>query len=361
MLLLILLFVCNTFEKWNTDGTEYNTININDKDRSFLLYHPGVNLNVEYPLWVLLHGQSTNSMAFAENTDFFMVAKEKEVIAVYPEGHCYEEIENMCCWNTGHLKGLKVADWSLDDIKFLDELLTQLKSNYEVGEIIITGFSAGAFMAHTYAINVTEHEIFAILPIAGHIGGVGYPFQTPVTHYDPNIFGVQSEFRPHVVTVFGGNDGLVKIKGGVDFAGREDFSMKQDLDFWMDANECINQHISFNYYDMEDNVKLGYYGEQCQKLVGYVIVENAIHSISSYDKIFLEGKNKESFTRYSKTLMELSYNLVAYEIKKVSVPGEDPDPEPPTDGDYQWWIFSNNACHLSCTFIFIFMVICLLF
>lgn len=354
-ILLLVVFKIIKCNDWNEDGTEYNTIIVNEHERKFFLYNPSPNK--ELPLWILLHGQAGNVKEFIENTDFFMVAEEKEVIAVFPEGHCYEEIAQMCCWNTGHLRSLSKSDWNIDDIAFLEELITQLKIEYKISEIIITGFSAGAFMTHTYAINTTKHEIFAILPVAGHIGGIGYYWQEPVSYYDPNTFGVQSVNRPHVVTIFGTNDAIVSIKGGVTFDGRIDFSMKQDLDFWMNANECINQHISFNYYDMNNQIELEYFGEQCKKLVASVTFIGVTHFIESYDKKFSGvGKN---FAKFSKTLSEFLFNLVEYEIKKKTFPNEDPDPEPPTDGDYQYipWSFSSSTTETYiCIFIYLLII-----
>lgn len=363
--MLLLLFIISYYciaksVEWNTDGTVYNTININEDKRGFLLYHPsGGNPNKEYQLWVLLHGQSRNAITFAENTDFFMVARDKEVIAVFPEGHCDDVFESMCCWNTGHLRGLTQKDWSLDDIAFLDKLLSQIKDTYTVSEIIVVGFSAGAFMTYTYAINTTEHDIFAIFPIAGHIGGNSSQFHVPVINYDPNRFGVQSEYRPHVISIGGSDDINVKIEGGLTFDRRIDFSKKQDMDFWMEANNCINRHISFNYYFLNDQVKLSYYGEECEKLVGFITVMGVGHAIRPYDKVFLKGRR--AFTEYTKTLMEFLYNFVEYEIKKVNIPSKDPDPIPPTDGDYKWIIFTNNGSYLTfycCIFI---TIICFLF
>ena len=354
MFYLLIIFVFS--KSLNIDGNVYNSLIVNGNKRKFLLFHP--NPTKSLPLWIFLHGQSYNAKTFVQNTDFFYVANDKEVITLFPEGHC--TLEHMCCWNTGNLKGLTYKEWELDDVVYLDEVISQVKSNFDINEIVMVGFSAGAFMAHTYAINTTKHEMFSVIPVAGHIGGVSYPWLPPVINYNPTNFGVQSSHRPNIVLLFGGGDIFIKIDGGMDILGRIDFSMKEDLDFWMNQNECSDQDKTSITYDIEEQLKMSIHGKNCKKKVISIIVKDALHSWASYDKIFLNDK-KDSFALYSKTLSEFLFYINEHVIKEVEYPIEDPDTNPPTDGNYPLWPFSISGAVVNTNLIyFITLLFCIL-
>jgi poly(3-hydroxybutyrate) depolymerase len=341
-LLIILILINNQKIEWNTDGTEYNTLTVDGNERKFLLYYPkSWDKKSKIPLWVVLHGQSRNAKDFFGDTDFSYVAEDKGIVVLFAEGHC--DFEVMCCWNTGQLKGLLDFDANVNDMKYIDELITEVFNHDQLldrDELIMFGFSAGAFMAHTYAINTTVHKLHSIISVAGHIGGLSYFWQPPLVFYNPFMWGVLSEHRPNVIMLFGDEDINVKIEGGFDTLGRWDFSLKNDSIFWTIQNGCTYPIHEFYKYDMNEYLKLTYYGEPCDKKVLSVIAKGVYHSLQSWDDPFKnENLEKVDFAKYSGTLAEFCYNLIEHEIKEIPSPQEDPDPEVPTDDCYPIWPF----------------------
>lgn len=369
MFLLILIFVyILSFQCLNIDGSEYNNIEVNGEPREFLLYYPKSlrdrekSSQISVPLWVVLHGQSYNAKPFFDQIDFHLVAEDNQFVVVFAQGHCIQEA--MCCWNTGHLRGLLEKDWSKDDIKYIEKMLeiivtTKVVENVKIDkdEIVITGFSAGAFMTHTLATNMTKYAPFAILPVAGHAGGESAFWQPPVRNYDPNNFGVSSKTTPHMIAVYGLEDEGVPIDGGYIY-GRTDFSKKQDIDLWISLNGCSKIEIRDVKYDANDMLELTIYAI-CNKKVMSLVAKKANHRWSSYTKTLVDNPTT-SFARYSKTFAELLYNLVKYEIKHVPIPQSDPSPDPPTDNCGIWpFVYTCAGCsiHFSVGFLIIIFVI----
>ena len=359
--------------EWNFNGTENNKIIIDGLQREFLLYYPNSLRNVKktttVPLWVILHGQSVNIKTFYDVSDFYLVAEDKKIVLLFVQGHCSFD-EWFCCWNTGHLRGLLDLDWNQNDIKFIDETITEVLNynpitdlSIDKNKIIMMGYSAGAFMSYTYAINTTTHNIHTAIGVAGHIGGKAYPWQPPPRSYDPSNWGYLGDTRPNIIMVFGEKDILVKIEGGEDFLKRTDFSMEDDINFFKSEHSC-EDHESIKY-DMNEYLKLTVHGKNCDGKILSIIAKDVNHYWKNYDKLFQnEELPKETFAEHSQTLSEFLYNINEYEINDIERPNKDPDPIPPTDSCYEYFPFynlCNNGYILTISKIYVLLLIVFLF
>lgn len=84
-------------------------------------------------------------------------------IAVYPEGVATS-------WNAGDCCGTAWTD-SVDDVKFVKELLAKLESDYCIDpkRVFATGYSNGGFLSYRLACDMAD-TFAAIAPVAGEMG-----------------------------------------------------------------------------------------------------------------------------------------------------------------------------------------------
>ena len=357
--MITLLFLIHLIHSLNLDGTEYNEIN----DRQYLLYYPEAfrsppSKQTTLPLFVILHGGSVTSTYFLHKSDFHMVAEDKNFIALFPEGHCSLDI--MCCWNSGHLRGLLEHNWEVDDMTYLDDLIDFIKTDnivnkVNIGNIVLTGFSAGGFMTYTYAINTTRHEIHSIIPVAGSIGGVSAWYQPPQITYNPSNWGVT--FKTNVIHIHGLLDANVLINGGYSYS-RYDMSMNDAISFWLNQNECDDVNSTQIETDLDGTFVLTSYGECNYGMKVYSLVANEVHHEWSKFDSELQSHTKNNFAIYSQTLAELIYNLWSYKLLAVEethmiisddttslidddnpYPDSDPDTDIPDDSCNPIWPF----------------------
>ncbi len=330
---LLLSIVVTIVLGLNTNGKTYNEIKIREEKRKFLLYFP--KKFTKNKLWIGLHGNPGSAKYFFHNTDFFLVAEDKGFPLLILQARCV--VSYFCYWNTGLFRSLFDTNWDKDDIEYIDTVIETFFEfsgfNESLTEIVITGFSGGAFMAFTYAINTTIHKIHTVIGVAGHIGGNSHPWFKPSRIYDPNLFGIQGENLFNVISVLGENDTVIEIRGGEYY-----FSVEQDAEFFLKENDCLNSTEEY-YYDMNETLTLTNYGKNvCLKRIMSVIASGIDHNWRNYDKLFQnESLVKNTFAKYSKTLAEFLYNLVEYEINNIPLPNSDPDPWIPSDGYYPKW------------------------
>jgi poly(3-hydroxybutyrate) depolymerase len=232
----------------------------------------------------------------------------------------------MCCWNSGHLRGWLSFEWSMDDVYFLDDLIEYIKNeeivkNVKIGEVVVTGYSSGAFMTYTYAINTTKHEIHTIIPVSGTIGGISAFYQFPQINYDPNNWGIT--FKTNVIHIHGTDDENVLIDGGYSF-GRYDMSMEESISFWFKENDCTKTENTIEI-DLSNKFVLTQYKDCGYKKIFGLVCADVKHEWFDYDTM-IQNYPRKTFTVQSRTLSELIYNLWRNKI----VLGLGPDDTPPT-------------------------------
>jgi poly(3-hydroxybutyrate) depolymerase len=320
-----------TETKINIDASALNKFG----EREYLMYVPeGLRTRKEkstrVTLFVALHGGSNTAKHYFYTTDLYMVAEDKQdFILLFPQGHC--DSYTLCCWNSGHVRGLHQPDWySTNDVEFLDDLITFILGEFpEIDDIVMLGFSSGAFMSYTYAINTTVHQIHTVIPVSGTIGGISAEFQQPEVVYDPNDWG--ATFKTNVIHIHGKKDEVVPIDGGYTQT-RYDMSMLDCIKFWMETNGCLGTQHPMEI-DLEGNAELTKYGVYCEDgmEVYSLVFKNVGHAWGSFTGE-LEAYQKDTFAMYSETLGELIYNLWKTVVVGNPLPEHDPDPIPPDDG-----------------------------
>jgi len=125
--------------------------------REFITYLPN-GVGNKAPVIISLHGRlgtAARQMTFA---DFKPIADRDKVIIVSPQG-----VERS--WNDG--RGTPANSRGVDDVKFIDELITYIIDTYHAdsSKIYVTGMSNGGFMASRLACELNK-RIAAVAVVA---------------------------------------------------------------------------------------------------------------------------------------------------------------------------------------------------
>jgi len=132
--------------------------------RSYRLHLPS-SYQPTQPQAVLLvfHGHGGNAADMENVSGFSSLADQQDFIAVYPQG--IADDYGLPMWASVG----PAADYGIDDLSFVNDLLKQLQKQVCVDgrRIYATGFSNGGGMSHYLACKLTE-RIAAVVPIAGN-------------------------------------------------------------------------------------------------------------------------------------------------------------------------------------------------
>lgn len=182
---------------------------IDGNKRSFLTYIPSANKSSNMPLVISLHGGFASPKGMFHLADFRPIAEREKFIVVCPASKHF--------WHDGaNLHGI-------DDVKFIDELITYMIKTYHVDadRVYITGISNGGFMTTRLACQLHNH-IAAIAVVAATLDvGEGYDLEKPLP----------------VLYMHGTKDPIVSYNGGKLF-GRRIFSHQQIIKKWIALNNC---------------------------------------------------------------------------------------------------------------------------
>lgn len=247
LLMTILFFSCSSEE---TLAIEENPATIGDMDSEEnqpIQYPEFVNGSFDYqglerlyslhipdsfdgteaaPLVVFLHGGGGNAQTAQGFTDFNTVSDENGFLMLYPQAG-FEFPENSFIWADG--RGLAPDEQGIDDVGFVNGLVEQLKTEFNINEkkIYLCGFSNGSFLAQRIAFE--DNEQFAAI---GTLGGT-----MSVELYEN---GNPGRAIP-MIYVFGTDDNLVPAEGGL-VSNNPDFDPVVGIDiaveFWINHNNC---------------------------------------------------------------------------------------------------------------------------
>src|SRR5437763_103607 len=119
-------------------GVNTNRITINGTERSFVLHWPGDRESAGLPAVIVLHGGG-NAGNMAAMTNWNAKADTERFVVVYPNGTGRFQ-QRFLTWNAGNCCGYARKE-SVDDIKFFDRLIEELKQKYKVDSrrIFMTG------------------------------------------------------------------------------------------------------------------------------------------------------------------------------------------------------------------------------
>jgi len=222
--------------------------------REFITYLPN-GVGNKAPVIISLHGRlgtAARQMTFA---DFKPIADRDKVIIVCPQG-----VERS--WNDG--RGTPANSRGVDDVKFIDELITYIIDTYHAdsSKIYVTGMSNGGFMASRLACELNK-RIAAVAVVAASMG---------------RDMGYQPTQSMPVMYIQGTKDPLVPFTGGqMKGAGGVIYSHEEILKKWAEIDKCDSKPVVTNLpilvNDGTSIQKEEYSGANGLKVVGFTIVD----------------------------------------------------------------------------------------
>lgn len=138
--------------------SEARTLTIGGRERAYSLYRPPAAPAVA-PLVVSLHMLTASDLGSARS---LLYAAEREgFLLALPQGVDFS-------WNAGTCCGAAAAA-GVDDVAFLDALISEIRARDGAGDAFVVGFSNGGFMAYRLACEGTA-PLSGIAVVEGAVG-----------------------------------------------------------------------------------------------------------------------------------------------------------------------------------------------
>ncbi len=218
------------------------TITVDGLEREYLLYVPAAyDGSEEWPLVLNLHGYLWDGPSQVWISGMNPVADTAHFLIAYPTG---QDIDLSAVEGVPSFIPPQGVGWNLggnltayDDIAFLDQMLDEIISGYEVDEnrIYSTGFSMGGITSYMLACALSD-RIAAVAPVAASLlreeGGLGFPCT-------PNAS--VPVFQIH------GTDDLVDPYN-MPWGTR---GVQNSIDFWVDQNGCDSAPLTAELEDID--------------------------------------------------------------------------------------------------------------
>ncbi|HIP47754.1 MAG TPA: hypothetical protein EYG92_02165 [Lutibacter sp.] len=181
--IIVLLLLSNCKKEETEDiadfvfGKNRYTTVIDNETREYYVHVPSnYNKNTPLPVVFMLHGTTGNGEKFYNISGWKEVGETENVISVYPSSgkYCIEQdgvIKNITKWNVFYPDYTYCnGDVPLDDIKFLRQVVTEIKDRFSVNSkrIYLAGFSNGGQMAFRCAVEMSD-LIAAVVQSAGSV------------------------------------------------------------------------------------------------------------------------------------------------------------------------------------------------
>jgi polyhydroxybutyrate depolymerase len=158
-----------------TTGKNRFTITVDGGTREYYVHVPaGYKATTPFPVVFMLHGSGGNGEKFYNISGWKEVGETENILTVFPSSAQYfcvfdDGIQkpNAEKWNSYDL-GLCGGETPKDDVKFLSQVIDEVKQKFTVDEkrIYIVGFSNGGEMASRTAIELSD-KIAAVVACAG--------------------------------------------------------------------------------------------------------------------------------------------------------------------------------------------------
>ncbi len=279
---LLIIFSCSdddTTSPINPQGQDYpeivnGTFDYQSEQRIYSLHIPDNFDGTESaPLVVFLHGGGGNAQSAQNFTNFNVVSEQNDFLMLYPQaGLEFPENSNSFIWADG--RGLAPDLQGIDDVGFVNALIEQLKTEYNINEqkVYLCGFSNGSFL--TQKIAFEDNSQFAAI---GTIGGT-----MSVELFDN---GNPQRAIP-MIYIFGLDDPLVPFNGGY-VSGNTNFasvkSIANSVDYWVQNNNCQTTLPEVNLPNINTNdnstVKVyEYTNGDCNSKVKYYEITGGGHT-----------------------------------------------------------------------------------
>jgi polyhydroxybutyrate depolymerase len=214
-------------------GTTCESLTINGASRTYLLHIPANFQKNSGALVIVLHGSGSNGLQMEAVTGFSSLADQAGFAVAYPDG----------LLNTA----IAQTDWAYyfndftDDVSFVRQLIATLQSRIGPSpkRIFVTGHSAGGFMSHRLAAELSD-LVAAIGVVEGAIDSNGNPPPVP------------SPVAPvSVLILHGDQDQTVLYCGSPIDASQED-----SFNYWIgpSADNCSTLNPPFPLCDSQGNI-----------------------------------------------------------------------------------------------------------
>ncbi|EHQ30860.1 alpha/beta hydrolase family esterase [Mucilaginibacter paludis] len=185
-------------------------ISINNIERDFTTYLPtAFNDQHHLPVVIALHGALASPKGMFRLADFRPIADKEKFIVVCPASkHGWQDSRDVN---------------EIDDVKFIDQLITYLVDTYhaDANRIYLTGISKGGFLVSRLSCQLSN-KIAAVAIVSATLdSNEGYQPVNPL----PIMF------------IHGSKDHIVSYNGGKMF-GRKIYSHQQIIKKWVDLDQC---------------------------------------------------------------------------------------------------------------------------
>ncbi len=218
---------------------------VDGMERAFVSYVPA-GQKEKMPVVISLHGGFASPKGMLKLADFRPLADQDKFILVCPA--------SKKLWHDG------ADNKGIDDVKFIDELITYILKTYngDATRVYVTGVSNGGFMTSRLATQL-YNRIAAIAVVAATLNiNEGYDLEKPMP----------------VIYMHGTKDKIIPFIGGKKF-GRLMYSHDQIIKKWVTLNNCnptpIVTQIPDNAEDGTTVVKEEYSNPNGLKVIGYTI------------------------------------------------------------------------------------------
>ena len=176
------------------------------------------------PLLLLLHGYGSNGKHHEEYLGLAKLVEAHGLLLASPDGTLDPQGERF--WNTGSVACCNFHGSAVDDVKYLRELLAEIRRVYNVDpkRVYVVGHSNGGFMAHRLGCELAG-QVSAIVSLAGAM---------PVEDCHPG--------KPvRVLQIHGTRDGGVRYEGGTNIlkkGGGPYLGAVETQSRWAQLNGC---------------------------------------------------------------------------------------------------------------------------
>lgn len=213
--------------------------------RAFVSYVP-TGAKDKMPVVISLHGGFASPKGMLRLADFRPLADQDKFILVCPA--------SKHLWHDG------ADNKGIDDVKFIDQLITYILKTYngDASRVYVTGVSNGGFMTSRIAAQL-HNRIAAVAIVAATLNiAEGYDLEKPMP----------------VMYIHGTNDPIIPYNGGKKF-GREMYSHDQIIKKWVALDNCNPKPVITQIPDNADDgttvVKEEYSNSNGLKVVGYTV------------------------------------------------------------------------------------------
>jgi polyhydroxybutyrate depolymerase len=270
------LFCCNSDEIQEPvlEFPEFvnGTLSYQNNQRKYILHIPeSYDGKTPVPMVVFLHGGGGNAQTAQGFSNFNQVSDENGFLMLYPQAF-FETADNSYAWADG--RGLAPDKLGIDDVGYVDALVTALKAEYKIDtqKIYVCGFSNGSFLTQRIAFQ-KNNQYAAIGTLGGTMNESLYNSGNP-------------ERAIPMVFVFGTADPLVPYDGGY-VSGNTELEPVKSIDdavaYWKENNNCLNtlQKVNLPNTNTSDNSTIEVYQYTdctCRADVKFYKVINAGHT-----------------------------------------------------------------------------------